>query len=154
VIGSRQEKIYRYEPRENDAVNSTWMCDAGRLNYKWVDREDRLGKIQGSKLKVQGWPTALKEISELLSKAPAGSVAIIASARQTNEELFLLKKLATKLNAITDSITHFAEGDKLLLNADRTPNRTGARLIGICPATGAGIKIQTIAETIRQGRIK
>ena len=27
VIGSREEKIYRYEPRENDAVNSCWMCD-------------------------------------------------------------------------------------------------------------------------------
>ena len=37
VIGSREEKVYRYEPRENDAVNSCWMCDYGRLNYKWID---------------------------------------------------------------------------------------------------------------------
>ena len=36
VIGSREEKIYRYEPRENDAVNCLWMCDYGRLNYKWI----------------------------------------------------------------------------------------------------------------------
>ena len=43
VVGSREEKIYRYEPRENDAVNSSWMCDYGRLNYKWINREDRLG---------------------------------------------------------------------------------------------------------------
>ena len=42
VIGSREEKIYRYEPRENDAVNACWMCDYGRLNYKWIGREDRL----------------------------------------------------------------------------------------------------------------
>jgi NADH-quinone oxidoreductase subunit G len=27
VIGSREEKVYRYEPRENDAVNASWMCD-------------------------------------------------------------------------------------------------------------------------------
>jgi NADH-quinone oxidoreductase subunit G len=36
IIGSREEKVYRYEPRQNDAVNSCWMCDAGRLNYKWI----------------------------------------------------------------------------------------------------------------------
>src|SRR6266540_2274607 len=131
VIGSRQEKIYRYEPRENDAVNATWMCDAGRLNYKWVGRKDRLLKVQSSKFKVQNWPAALGEISELLRKAPAGSVAIIASARQTNEELFLLKKLATKLGAVTDSIPRTGESDRLLVNADKSPNSNGARLTGI-----------------------
>src|ERR1017187_241500 len=39
VIGSREEKIYRYTPRENDAVNGPWMCDYGRLNYKWIGQE-------------------------------------------------------------------------------------------------------------------
>src|SRR5207247_8123017 len=42
LIGSREEKIYRFTPRDNDAVNGSWMCDAGRLNYKWIQREDRL----------------------------------------------------------------------------------------------------------------
>ncbi len=42
LIGSREEKIYRYTPRDNDAVNASWMCDAGRLNYKWIGRADRL----------------------------------------------------------------------------------------------------------------
>jgi NADH-quinone oxidoreductase subunit G len=45
LIGSREEKIYRYTPRENDAVNGPWMCDAGRLNYKWIGREDRLKDV-------------------------------------------------------------------------------------------------------------
>ena len=45
VIGSREEKIYRYEPRENNAVNGSWMCDHGRLNYKWIGREDRLREV-------------------------------------------------------------------------------------------------------------
>ena len=45
VIGSREDKVYRYEPRENDAVNSCWMCDSGRLNYKWINREDRLTEV-------------------------------------------------------------------------------------------------------------
>lgn len=157
VIGSRENKVHRYEPRENDAVNSCWMCDYGRLNYKWINREDRLTKVEGAKLKVEfqdaAWSTALKETSEILRKAPTGSVAIIASARQTNEELYLLKKLATKVNAITDSVPRTGEGDKLLLSTDRNPNSNGAKLIGIAPAQ-MGSNIPKIAEGIRSGAIK
>src|SRR5215469_7180280 len=157
IVGSREEGVYRYEPRENDAVNSAWMCDSGRLNYKWINREDRLAAVQSPKSKVQsqgaGWSGALKEISELLNKAPRGSVAIIASARQTNEELFLLKKLAAKVGAITDSIPRMGEGDKLLVSADRNPNSNGARLIGIS-SDKMGEQIPKIASGIEQGTIK
>lgn len=153
IVGSREGKVYRYEPRENEAVNSCWMCDYGRLNYKWINREDRLTKVQGSKVKVQSWTTALKEVSEIVRKAAAGSVAIVASARQTNEELYLLKKLAGKSNAITDSIPRTGEADKLLLNADRNPNSNGAKLIGIAPAQ-LGSNLPKIADGIRNGTIK
>src|SRR5438034_1617778 len=95
VIGSREDKIYRYEPRENDADNECWMCEYGRLNYKWINDPSRLTEIQSPKSKVQSpkskmpgqpgnWPEVLKDIAELLRKAPAGSAAIVASARQTN----------------------------------------------------------------------
>lgn len=157
VIGSREEKIYRYEPRENDAVNACWMCDYGRLNYKWIGQEDRLTEVKSPKSKVQGpsagWAAVLSEISEKLKAAPAGSVAIIASARQTNEELYLLAKLAKKLGALTDSVPRTGESDRLLLNADRNPNSVGARLAGIA-AEPMGSNLPKIAEGIRSGRIK
>ena len=153
VIGSREEKVYRYEPRENDAVNSCWMCDYGRLNYKWIDREDRLVEVRGPGLKVVNWETALRELSGKFAAAAAGSVAIIASARQTNEELYLISKLAKKLDALTDSMPRTGEGDRLLLNADRNPNSTGARLMGIA-ADPMGASLPKIAEGIRAGRIK
>jgi NADH-quinone oxidoreductase subunit G len=157
IIGAREGKVYRFEPRENDAVNSTWMCDYGRLNYQWINREDRLTEVRrrqgdGGSEKLT-WTAALKEVAAALGKAAPGSAAIIASSRQTNEELWLLHTLARRLNAITDTIGHVAEGDQLLLNADRTPNKHGARLTGICGA-GAGIKVPVIAEGIRQGRIR
>jgi NADH-quinone oxidoreductase subunit G len=153
IIGSRNETIFRYEPRENDAVNATWMCDHGRLNYKWINRPDRLTEVQGPKGQVMGWTSAILQISEILSKAQQGSVAVIASARQTNEELFLVKKLATKLGAITDSVPHLSEGDKLLLNEDRNPNTNGARLTGVC-FTEMGDQIPKIAQGIESGKIK
>jgi NADH-quinone oxidoreductase subunit G len=80
-------------------------------------------------------------------------VAIIASARQTNEELFLLKKLATKLGAITDSVPRIGQGDNLLVNEDKNPNVNGARLNGIC-FTEVGINLAKIARGIEQGSIK
>src|SRR6266436_2507409 len=153
VIGSREEKIYRYEPRENNAVNASWMCDYGRLNYKWIGREDRITKVQKLVGQPSTWPQLLKEISEILKSTPKDSVAIVASARQTNEELYLLSKLAKKLGALTDSVPRMGEGDKLLLNADRNPNSTGARLIGIA-AEPMGSNLRKIAEGIRDGSIK
>jgi NADH-quinone oxidoreductase subunit G len=157
IVGSREDKVYRYTPRENDAVNACWMCDHGRLNYQWIGRKDRLTEVR--KQKAEGriekttWTAALNEIAEKLKQVPHGSVAIIGSSRQTNEELWLLKKLADKFGALTDSIGHFGEGDKLLLNTDRTPNKTGARLTGICQAS-AGIKLMVIADSIKVGKVK
>jgi NADH-quinone oxidoreductase subunit G len=157
VIGSREDKVYRYEPRQNDAVNSCWMCDSGRLNYKWINRPDRLAEVGGSKLKglgqAQAWPVAIREISEILRGANDGSVAIIASARQTNEELYLLKKLVAKFNALTDSAPRTGESDKILLSADRNPNSAGARLIGISPAQ-MGSNLPKIAAEIAAGHVK
>jgi NADH-quinone oxidoreductase subunit G len=157
LIGSREEKIYRYTPRENDAVNGPWMCDAGRLNYKWIGREDRLTKVQSPKSKAQGqpasWSSALTEIAELLKKAPAGSVAIVASAHQTNEELWLISKLKAKLGAISDSILRTGEGDKLLVSADKNPNSNGARLTSLA-ANPMGTNLPKIAEGIQSGKIK
>ena len=149
VIGSRENTMYRYEPRENDAVNGPWMCDAGRLDYKWIGHEDRLAEVQGA----SGWATAITEISGRLEEAAPGSVAIIASARQTNEELFLLKKLAAKLEAPTDTIARTGEADRLLVNADKNPNTTGARLIGIADET-PGSRLADIAAGIESGTIK
>jgi NADH-quinone oxidoreductase subunit G len=141
TIGSREEKIYRYEPRENDAVNSSWMCDAGRLNYKWVGRDDRLKDVLVRGRKTT-WSNALGEISEKLRKATADSVAIVASARQANEELFLLKKIASKLNAITDSEAaawlHYRdslEGSRLLLPGPILDVGSGAGFPGLVLAT-------------------
>jgi NADH-quinone oxidoreductase subunit G len=176
LISSREEKIYRYTPRENRAVNGPWMCDAGRLNYKWIGREDRLQDVlvrdvgQASRLSPSSaneksetgatpvlrkttWPAALREISNKLKQAPAGSVAIIASARQTNEELWLLAKLKAKLGAVSDSIARIGAEDKLLVSADKNPNINGARLTGIC-FTEVGINLAQIAVGIERGKIK
>jgi len=152
ITGSREEKIQRYTPRDNDAVNGPWMCDAGRLNYKWIGRADRLKDVQVRGQKST-WTAALNEISDKLKKAPAGSVAIVASARQTNEEFWLISKLKAKLGAVSDSVARVGEGDKLLVSADKNPNTNGGRLTGIC-FTEIGTNLPQIANGITSGKIK
>ncbi len=152
LISSREEKVYRYTPRDNDAVNGPWMCDAGRLNYKWIHRADRLKDVLVRGQKVS-WTVALSEIADKLKQAPAGSVAIVASARQTNEELWLLSKLKAKLGAISDSIERSGDPDRLLVSADKNPNTNGGRLTGIC-FSEMGINLPKIADGIAKGAIK
>ena len=157
LISSRENRIYRYTPRENDAVNSCWMCDYGRLNYKWIDRPDRLGEprvqTKAGQPEPAVWTRVLSEVAARLQQAAPGSIAFIVSARQTNEELFLLAKLAQKLGALTDSVPRAGEGDSFLVNPDRNPNSAGARLTGIAPAD-LGSRLPRIIDGITRGTIK
>ncbi|MBT5061811.1 MAG: molybdopterin-dependent oxidoreductase [Verrucomicrobia bacterium] len=156
-VGSRENKVYRYEPRDNDAVNASWMCDEGRLNYKWVHREDRLKEClirnHNSESRSVEWVTIIQELSERLSKCEKGSVAILASARASNEELYLIKLLADHFEAITDCVPRKGEGDDFLVQSDKNPNSNGARAIGIA-FSEMGIQIPEIDEGISEGRIK
>jgi NADH-quinone oxidoreductase subunit G len=99
------------------------------------------------------WRAALDALSQKLQAVQQGTAAIVASARQTNEELFLLARLAKKLGAITDSVPRTGEADKLLVSADRNPNSAGAKLTGIA-AEPMGSNLAKIAEGISAGRIK
>lgn len=157
LVGSRENVIHRFEPRENDAVNSSWMCDQGRLNYKWVGRADRLGEVRarvaGGPQQLSNWPAVLRQIAATLAQAAKGSTAVIASARQTNEELYLAKKLATRLGALTDSAPRQGEGDKFLVLADKNPNTQGAIATGVAGAT-LGASLAKIKEGITRGTIQ
>jgi NADH-quinone oxidoreductase subunit G len=154
VIGSREERILRYTPRDNDAVNGSWMCDHGRLNYKWIGSAERCREISGRAVAPgTRWETVLPAIAEKLRASAPGATAVVASARLTNEELWLAAKLKQKLGALSDAVPRFGDADKLLVCADKNPNSTGACLTGICH-TEMGINLGDIAAGIRQGRIK
>lgn len=157
IIDSRKDIIYRYRPRENDFVNSCWMCDYGRLNYKWIGRKDRLCVVvvknkNGVREEID-WTTALKEIAGHLKNVKPGTTAIIASARLSNEELWLLSKIKKLTGAISDSVPRFDKGDNLLLNSDRNPNTNGAVLTGIS-ARRIGDDLPKIKAAVDSGDVK
>jgi len=153
LVGSREGRIYRLTPRRNDAVNSCWMCDEGRLNYNWVHRPDRLAAPVLRKGGEVDWDGALDEILAVLRAAAPGAVAVIASARLSCEELFLARLLARRLEAMTDCVPRFGEEDHLLVTDDKNPNSNGARLVGMC-FTEIGINLPVIAEAIERGKVR
>ncbi len=150
IISSRENTVYRITPRENDFVNSCWIPDSHRLNFHYVNSPERLTAptIRGESLPPK-WSDA---ISAAISKLQAhkGKTALIASARFTNEELFLARRLASTLGIeLFDVIPRPQKGDGFLVSDDGNPNTIGAKLIGL--ATG---RLTEIAEGVRSGSIK
>jgi NADH-quinone oxidoreductase subunit G len=145
-IWVRDNKIYRLTPRENMDVNQYWMCDYGRLNtYKFVN--DETTRVNVPMMRPEGvdneegiveceWDDAIaRAITELKNYSPE-EIAFIASPFSTLEDNFTLKRFAEEVIG-TNNIVYipdvWGEDDKLLLRADKTPNSTGLKHLGINP---------------------
>jgi NADH-quinone oxidoreductase subunit G len=157
IIGSREDVIYRQTPRENDHVNSVWMCDHGRLNFKYLESENRLLEPQirlDGKLVPTDWPAAIAQAALQLKQFAGSEIAIIASGRMTNEELWLASQLAQSLGVERiDIVPRRGRGDDILLSVDRNPNTNGARLI-LRSGSEPGAKLMAIAKAVKSGQIK
>ena len=139
VAGARGTRLLRLIPRENQAVNQWWMCDAGRLAYKHVADEDRLGAPmvrRDGRLVEVGWEEALAAAATGLAKAGDDLFALV-SARLTNEEIWLAQRLLDGLGTPHRDVKprSFAK-DELLRTGDGNPNTAGAKLLGVAPGTG------------------
>jgi NADH-quinone oxidoreductase subunit G len=153
LIGAREGIIHRITPRENDAVNSCWMPDSHRLNFHYVNSERRL-QTPLVKNAPAAWSDAIAEAARQLRALEPMQLAMIASARLTNEELFLARRLAEALGITQfDILPRPQEGDGFLISSDGNPNTTGAKLLGL---TGAapGSKLASIATSVAAGSIR
>jgi NADH-quinone oxidoreductase subunit G len=157
VIGTRQDVIYRQTPRENNAVNSSWMCDYGRLNFGYLQSEQRLLEPQtflNDKLVASSWQNAIQDAATQLKQLSGDQIAIIASGRMTNEELWLTARLAKLLDVeLLDIVPRSGPGDDILLSEDRNPNTNGAKLI-LGLTNDPGKKLAQIAREISSGNLK
>ena len=156
LIGTREDVIYRQTPRENDAVNSSWMCDYGRLNFDYLQSEKRLLQpeiLSGDKLIPADWNVAIAHAAAQLKHFSGWEIAILASGRMTNEELWLTAQLAQMLGVeLMDIVPRYGPADEILLSADRNPNTNGAVLLGVSANPGA--RHRHIVESVTSGRVK
>jgi NADH-quinone oxidoreductase subunit G len=89
----REGRVARVLSRNNPAVDDGWLCDRGRYTHGSLDAPERITSalIRGGRgLEPVAADTVLDHIADRLratyEKYGAGSVAILASGEQTNEE--------------------------------------------------------------------
>jgi NADH-quinone oxidoreductase subunit G len=160
-IWTRNNLILRITPRENESVNSYWMCDYGRLNtFKHINRFET--RIEGAFVKKDGshspleWGAAYKEAAAELKKFKKDEIAFIGSAYASNEDNYLFSKFAAELGVKNiDFMRHndSSFGDDLLKRNDVTPNSAGAELAGITPLKTEN-SFSEIIRQINNGTIK
>ena len=112
------------------------MCDHGRLNYRWMNRPDRVDQPlvrQNGVLASADWEIALRSAAQLL----AGKRAfVLASPNLSNETLFLLGKLVRKTGGVGAFRVNVGPEaplpgvEDLALRPDRAANVRGAELFG------------------------
>jgi NADH-quinone oxidoreductase subunit G len=155
-VYQREDRIYRFQPRENQAVNQYWMCDAGRLSYHALQGEGRLGQAlwrTGEGFEPAPFAAAVRvvagKLQDLATEHGAESIGILASAQATNEELHLLRQLATRLGARLAGIAWSPPGafhDDFLIKADKNPNTRGLVLQGIATNGASDDLLRAAAE--------
>ncbi len=154
-IGARGDTIYRQTPRDNNDVNSSWMCDQGRLDFHFVNSEFRLTDPMvktGGRHEVSTWKKAIQAVASAAAGVKGEEVAIIASARMTNEELFFVRQLARTLGTENvDVVPRTGGSDNYLRADDLNPNTTGVKkILGIEP----GARLAGMAELMSRGRLR
>jgi NADH-quinone oxidoreductase subunit G len=148
-IESKDDVVYRFLPRLNPKVNDYWLCDHGRFLSESLNARDvhKTTLRQGNAVHETIVPSAVERIAQEIRRTveatgPSG-LLFVGSAHLSNEENFLLRKLAEHLacanrDVVVDksrvrrikSQAEWVEGD------DAAANFRGARDMGVAPGKG------------------
>jgi NADH-quinone oxidoreductase subunit G len=106
IVQVKGDRVMRVLPLENESINECWISDRDRFAYEGLNSADRLTKPmlkQGGQWIETDWQTALEYVANGLKSIAgehgANSIAAVATANSTTEELFLLNKLTQALGA-------------------------------------------------------
>ena len=157
IIGTREDVIYRQTPRENNAVNSSWMCDYGRLNFGYLQSDQRLLQPEirsGDKLVAADWSAAITHAAAQLKHFSGSEIAILASGRMTNEELWLTSQLAKTLGVRVDRHRSAHRSRRRHSPERRSQSEHQWRAASRRDLATRARRLREIAEGVAAGRIK
>lgn len=106
TFGVLKDKVETIRFSDKNGVNDGNLCIRGRFGYSYINSAERLTTPlvrKDGKLVPVSWEEALAVVAEGFAKVK-DKVGILAGARLTNEELFLLKNLAATLG--TKNLDH------------------------------------------------
>ncbi len=99
-------RLMRVVPRENEAINETWIADRDRFSYEGIYSPDRLTTAllrRGASWAESDWERALGEAAAGL-RARADDLGVLVSPSCTLEELYLAARIARGLG--TQNVDH------------------------------------------------
>lgn len=108
--------IYRSDGRFDNDVNGGFLCVKGRFGFDFVHAPDRLREPlmrsnRDEPFSRASWPAVLDSVAARLAaireRHGPDSIAILTSAKCTNEENYLIQKLARAVIG-TNNVDHCA----------------------------------------------
>jgi len=174
---AKASQLIRMTPRFNPDVNSYWMCDIGRFNFRWVESDARLTRpmirragAATAPLEPVPWQDAEMRVRDRLqdasAKTEAGAVQFLASAHASVEELFVLRQLvegllgSEGLKAVTVTWSRSEKPQranaKFKVHTTDAPNVNGARDMGFQVGAGndGAPDLEPLKTAVAAGRVK
>jgi NADH-quinone oxidoreductase subunit G len=153
------QDTYRYRPRENDRVNKSWMCDQGRLSYKYLNSARVLSacEARGVDRRELSREEALKKVADKLQPyAGSDALAVLASPLASNEDLLATLSFARDTLGVSTIYVGGrppGDGDDFLMTPDKNPNRQGLDWV----ARGTLLQLRSfdaLVTALRERRVK
>src|SRR5438132_3429797 len=99
-VWTKDRHILKIEPRDGP-TNGISTCIKGKISWNFVNSSDRLAKPlirEGGKFREASWDEAVglvaRRLAEIKAKNGPDSLAFVSSSKCTNEESYLMQKLA------------------------------------------------------------
>jgi len=100
-VDSRDFEVRRFASRDNPLVDDMWLCDRGRYSFPRWNSSERVRRPMvraDDETRDVSVPDAITEsarrLREIADEYGAASIGVLGSASSTNEELFLLERIA------------------------------------------------------------
>ncbi|MBI4239233.1 MAG: (2Fe-2S)-binding protein [Deltaproteobacteria bacterium] len=149
---------YRYRPRENNDVNECWMCDEGRLTYKYINAPDRVvtpfaRSPENRQWTRASWDTVLAQLRTILAQVSVAERAVVLSAQCSNEENFAWTRLVretwagARLFATRREYPNPSE-DQILRHCDKNPNARALSEFGIHERYAGGARVLFVLDAL------
>jgi NADH-quinone oxidoreductase subunit G len=105
-LHTRRGQVMRAVPRENEAINETWISDRDRYSYLGIHSKERLTKPhikENGQWFIVDWETALEkvvtELRKILQQYGPQAIGGLASPSCTTEEFYFFQKLLRSLGS-------------------------------------------------------
>lgn len=135
TVWQKDNRLHRITPRYNPEVNSYWMCDIGRFEYRFQSDEGRLMELRSNGT-TGTWDTVVKKAAEILNAAVTAnqSIGFLLTSSVSMEEAILVREMKERHfpNAVVAIVSPAGEEIRyktFRISGDRGPNARGLQTL-------------------------